>query len=73
LGPHSNASERDSSSTPARAALVCAIPGKPRPTTAITFTIEPPSPSSIGTPNTCVMFQVPVRFVSMTAFQPFGL
>ena len=33
----------------------------------------PPRPSSIWLPNTCVMFQVPVRLVSITAFQPFGV
>jgi hypothetical protein len=39
----------------------------------MTCTMLPPSPSSIWFPNTCVMFQVPVRLVSITAFQPFGL
>ena len=39
----------------------------------MTLTFEPPSPSSIGTPKTWIMFLVPVRLVSITAFQPLGL
>lgn len=40
-GAHSTASDFVRLSTPARAAPVCAIPGNPRNTFAITFTIRP--------------------------------
>ena len=59
--------------TPARAAALWAMPGRPRPTIATICTITPPSPSSIWFPNTCVIDHVPLRFKSITLFQPLGL
>ena len=73
VGPHSNASVRLDSTTPARAAAVWAMPGNPRPTMATICTMLPPPPSSIWLPNTCVIVQVPFRFRSITLRQPLGL
>src|SRR5579872_6134182 len=59
--------------TPARAAHVCATPGIPRQTTATTFTIEPEILASRHLcAADCIMYQVPLRLVSITAAQPFG-
>ena len=73
-GPQSTASERVRLTTPARAAPECAMVAAPRcQMLATMFTIAPPSPAARSGWSAWHMFQVPVRLVSMTARQPFGV
>ena len=58
-------------STPARAAPVCAMPGKPRDTFAVTFTMEPARCGiSARTATSRVMLNVPRRLLRTTASKP---
>ena len=73
-GAHSTAAVRLALATPARAALLCTIPGIPRVAEAVTLTIAPPRPAAIQRrAAACIISQVPVRLLSTTARQPFGL
>jgi len=49
---------------------VCAFPGIPRWWFAMTLTIRPPPAAIMRFPTAWVTYQVPFRFVSMTAFHP---
>ncbi|KYF71106.1 hypothetical protein BE15_37555 [Sorangium cellulosum] len=71
---HSTASDRVRFSTPARAAPVCAMPGNPRATDAVTFTTRPRRAGIIARRATSrVMKKVPFRLLRTTASQPFGV
>ena len=59
--------------TAARAAPVCIRPGKPRHMFATMFTILPPCANMQRCAAIWHIVQVPVRFVSITAFQPFSV
>ena len=73
-GAHSIARVCERHITAALAAQECATPGIPRVTTAVMLTTEPVRPASRQRlPAAWVMYQVPFRLVSMTAFQPLWL
>ena len=60
--------------TPARAAQVCATCGMPRHTIATMLTMLPGIFSACQRlAAACIMYQVPLRLVSMTASQPLTL
>ena len=60
-------------STPARAAPVCDMPGKPRDTFAVTLITRPRRCGSIARFATAwVMLKVPRRLLRTTASKPFG-
>ena len=70
---HSTASDLVRFSTPARAAPVCAMPGNPRYTLAITLTMRPRWRGNIArVAAACVTLYVPSRLLRTTAANPFG-
>ncbi len=72
-GAHSMASVWVRFSTPARAAPVCAMPGKPRAALAVTLTIAPERCGIMARVATSrVMKKVPFRLLRITASQPRG-
>ena len=71
---HSIASTRIRFSTAARAALVCAIPGRPLCGEIVTLMIRPPPAGIIARVATAwVISHVPSTFSRMTVRKPFGV
>ncbi len=77
-GAHSTATVRVAPMMPARAATVCATPGMPRSMTTTMLQIDR-SIGSAAAPRSrqycaarCIISQVPLRLLLMTALQPLG-
>src|SRR5512134_894566 len=73
-GAHSTLTLLEAAIWPAREAMVCGMPTLARVTGMTRLTITPGCPRSIQhRAASCIMYQVPLRLVSRTAFQPLGV